>query len=68
MKHSFVYLKLFEVNSTLVTANTIDEAIAIWREANEGEKVKGAHECRDGEYVLCKIADEQDIRESFGED
>lgn len=68
MKHSFVYLKLFEVNGKLVTANTIDEAIAIWREANEGVRVKGAHECRDGEYVLCKIADEQDIRESFGED
>ena len=45
-----------------------DEAIAIWREAHDDEKVKGAHECRDGEHVLCKIADEQDIRESFGED
>ncbi|MGI6078770.1 MAG: hypothetical protein ACOYCB_11560 [Fastidiosipilaceae bacterium] len=67
MKHSFVYLKLFEVNGKLVTANNIDEAIAIWREANEEKEVKGAHICRDGEYVLSKIPTEQDIKESFRE-
>lgn len=67
MKHAYVYLHLFEVNGKLVTANNIDEAIAIWREANEGEEVKGAHICRDGEYVLSKIPTEKDIKESFGE-
>lgn len=40
MKHTYVNLHLFEVNGKLVTANNIDEAIAIWREANEGEEVK----------------------------
>ena len=67
MKHIYVYLHLFEVNGKLVTANNIDEAIAIWREANEGKEVKGAHICRDGEYVLSKIPTNQDIKASFGE-
>lgn len=67
MKHTYVYFHLFEVNSTLIAANTIDEAIAIWREAHKDEEVKGAHICRDGDYVLSKIPTEQDIIKSFGE-
>lgn len=67
MKHTYVYMHLFEVNSTLIAANTIDEAIAIWREAHEGKEVKGAHICRDGDFILSKIPTEQDIKKSFGE-
>ena len=60
-------MHLFEVNSTLISANTIDEAISIWRECHPDKEVKGAHICRDGDYVLSKIPTEQDIIESFGE-
>ena len=67
MKHTYFYLHLFVVNSTLIAANTIDEAIAIWREANPDLEVKGAHICRDGDFILSKIPTEQDIKESFGE-
>ena len=67
MKHTYVYFHLFEVNSTLIAANTIDGAIAIWREAHKDEEVKGAHICRDGDYVLSKTPTEQDIIKSFGE-
>jgi hypothetical protein len=67
MKHTYVYMHLFEVNSVLVAANTIDEAIAIWREANPDLEVKGAHICRGGDFILSKIPTEQDIKESFGE-
>ena len=67
MEHTYVYMHLFEVNSVLVAANTIDEAISIWREANPDLEVKGAHICRDGYFILSKIPTEQDIKESFGE-
>lgn len=67
MKHSYVYLHLYEVNSTLITANTVDEAIAIWREANDEGDVKSVKMPRGDDFILSKIPSEQDIKYSFGE-
>lgn len=68
MKHNCVYYHIFEVNNMLVAANTIDEAIALWRECHEGKEVKGAHICRDGDYCLAKIATKEDIEKSYGKE
>jgi hypothetical protein len=68
MNHTFVYYKCFEVNGTLILANDIDEAIAIHREYEPKEEIRGAHICRDGDYCLAKIATKEDIRKCFREE
>ncbi|MGM9753849.1 MAG: hypothetical protein ACI3ZK_07370 [Candidatus Cryptobacteroides sp.] len=67
-KHNCVYYHIFEVNRMLVVANTIDEAIALWRECYKDEEVKSVHICRDGDCCLAKIATKEDIWRSYGKE